>query len=95
MPVEGFPARARFDAFAALTDGLGTGIIDLVVRQLETDAELTAQSRELTFPDPLHVVNMRFRFRELSFPAAGSYLFVLLVDGEEIATRRVRVYLAT
>src|SRR5947207_1192693 len=64
MPVEGFPARTRFDAFAALTDGLGTGIIDLIVTRMETDKEIGVQSRELTFPDPLHMVHLRFRFRE-------------------------------
>jgi hypothetical protein len=82
----------RFDLFAALTDGLGQGAVDLAITRLETDEEIAAQSMELTFPDPLHVINLRFRFRELSFPAPGSYVFALLVNGDEIAQRRVQVY---
>ncbi|MCI0463325.1 MAG: hypothetical protein L0Z62_40780 [Gemmataceae bacterium] len=92
VAVEHFPGAPRFDVFAALTDGLGAGIIDLVVIRLDTDEQIEAQSMEFTFPDPLKVVNLRFRFRRLTFPAPGTYVFALHVDGEEIAHRRVRVY---
>jgi hypothetical protein len=95
MAVEHFPSgRSRFDVFAALTDGLGSGTIDLVAIRMETDEQVYAQSTNLNFPHPLQVVNLRFRVRRLSFPAAGSYLFTLLADGEEIAHRRIRVYQA-
>src|SRR5438874_1327412 len=84
----GFPSvPQRFDLFAALTDGLGQGAVDLVVDRLEPEERITAHSLELSFPNPLHVVNLRFRFRELSFPAAGPYIFALQVDGDEIAQR--------
>jgi hypothetical protein len=88
-----FPsAPQRFDFFAALTDGLGQGDIDLVVDRLDPEERIAHHSLELSFPDPLHVINLRFRFRELSFPAAGSYVFALQVDGDEIAQRRVQVH---
>jgi hypothetical protein len=44
------------------------------------------------FPDPLRVINLRFRVRQLIFDVAGTYLFALLLDNQEIAARRVRVY---
>jgi hypothetical protein len=95
IAVEQFPSgRVRFDVFAALTDGLGSGTIDLVAIRMDTDQQVYGQSAQLNFPNPLQVVNLRFRVRQLSFPAPGSYLFTLLADGEEIAHRRIRVYQA-
>ena len=82
----------RFDVFVALTNGIGDGVIDLVVIRLETEEQIAAQSMECSFRDPLHVTNVRFRFRQISLPAAGEYLVALLVDGNQKAQRRVRVY---
>jgi hypothetical protein len=88
----GFPTvPQRFDLYAALTDGLGQGAVDLVVDRLEPEERIWNQRMELSFPDPLRVINLRFRFRQLSFPAPGSYVFALQVGGEEIAQRRVQV----
>lgn len=93
IAVDGFPSGPqRFDLFAALTDGIGEGVIDLVVYGIDGDQQLHAQSMELAFPDPFQIINLRFRFRQLSFPAGGAYLFTLLVEGEEIAHRRLQVH---
>jgi hypothetical protein len=90
-----FPSTPRpFDVFAALTDGQGHVALDLVVSEIETEEQLSAQSLEQDFPDPLQVVNVRFRFRALSFPAAGNYLFELLAEGESICHRRLVVRLS-
>jgi hypothetical protein len=94
IAVDGFPSDAqRFDAFAALTDGLGDSTIDLIAIHLDTDRQVYAQSAEFRFVDPLTVVNLRFRVRQCSFPSAGAYVFALVVDGEEVAQRRIQVYL--
>jgi hypothetical protein len=82
----------RFDVFAALTDGFGDVTMVLSVRHLDTDREIYSQTLVVRFPDPLRVVNLRFRVRQLTFDAAGTYLFALAVDDEEVAARRVRVY---
>ena len=96
MAVEGFPSGPQtLDVFAALTDGLGDGTIQLSVTELATDEEIYVQTAELRFPDPLRVVNLCLRVRSLWFAVPGEYLFTLSVDGEEIATRRVRVYSST
>ncbi len=95
VAIDHFPSVAqRFDVFAALTDGLGDATIDVVVTHLETERQIYAQSMQFRFPDPLKVINLRFRVRTCSFPEAGTYLFSLCVDGEEIAQRRLLVYLA-
>ena len=88
-----FPtASQRFDIFAALTDGLGDVKMILRVVHLDTNQEIYTQEMTITFPDPLQVVNLRFRVRQLIYEAAGTYLFALTADDEEIAARRVRVH---
>lgn len=94
IATDGFPtAPQKFDIFAALTDGLGDVTITLNVVHLETDQEIYGQTMTLTFPDPIRVVNLRFRVRRLIFEVPGSYVFALNVGDNEIAARRVRVYL--
>jgi hypothetical protein len=93
VAVDGFPtAPQRFDVFAALTDGQGDVTITLTVVHLETDQEIYTQRVRVEFPDPLRVINLRFRVRQLIYGTAGTYLFALTVDNQEIAARRVRVY---
>jgi hypothetical protein len=59
---------------------------------MELDEVTFTQTMVARFADPLEIVNLRFRVRRLSFDIAGTYLFALLVDDQEIAARRVRVY---
>src|SRR5205809_6007904 len=88
-----FPtAPQRFDIFAALTDGVGHVTMTVRVARLESNEEIYSQEMNVVFPDPLKVVNLRFRVTQLTFDTHGTYLFSLDVDGEEIAARRVRVY---
>ena len=98
IAVDGFPtAPQRFDIFAALTDGMGSVTITLSVVHLETDEEVYAQRMTVKFPDPLQIVNVRIRLRQLAFESPGTYLFALMAANsegvdEEIAARRVKVY---
>jgi hypothetical protein len=93
LAVEGFPSSPqRFSAFATLTNGRGEGIIKLVANRLDTGEQIYEQEYSLRFPDPLLVVNVNLRVRTISFPVAGRYEFVLLVDNEPIAQRTLRVY---
>jgi hypothetical protein len=82
----------RFDIFAALTDGLGDVRMTLTVEHLDTNQEIYSQHITVRFSDPFQVVNLRLRIRHLIYPAAGTYLFALTADGEEVAARRIRVY---
>jgi hypothetical protein len=93
IAVDGFPSGPqRFDAFVALTDGLGTGTLELEVTDANTGNQVYVKRVQLTCPDPLRVINLRLRIRQCSFPTSGEYLFTLLVDGNEIVHRRIRVY---
>jgi hypothetical protein len=93
MPVDSFPTQPqRFDIFAALTDGVGDVTIRLSVVHLETNEEIYWRTMNVGFPDPLKLVNLRFRIRQLTFQVPGTYLFSLIIADQEIAARRVRVY---
>ena len=88
-----FPSVPQnLDVFASLTNGHGDVVLDLQVIRLATDEQINGQSIEVTFPDPLTVFNLRFRFRQLSFPEPGDYLFQLSCDGDVICHRRIHVY---
>ena len=82
----------RFDLFAAFTDGLGDVRMVLSIVHLDTNEEIYTQEMTVSFPDPLRVVNLRFRVRQLIYEAAGTYLFALTADDHDIAARRVHVY---
>ncbi|GEM_PF-3421386 len=98
IAVDGFPTGSqRFDLFAAFTDGLGSVRMSLSVVHLETGEEVYGQRMTVKFPDPLQIVNVRIRIRQLAFESPGTYLFALTAansegDDEEIAARRVKVY---
>jgi len=82
----------RFDALAALTNGLGDVTMNLSVVHLDTNQEIYTQTLRANFPDPLRVVNVRFRMRTFVYPAAGTNLHALTVDDEEIGARRILAY---
>jgi hypothetical protein len=98
----GFPTdRVPFSLFCSLTDGLGKGRIRLEVSRLlpddvEPDQEnvLYVRDEELVCPGRHAIVHSVFRIRDLSFPEEGVYQFPLSIDGEWIASRRLRVYLS-
>jgi uncharacterized protein DUF6941 len=88
-----FPSEpVIFSVFVPLMDGSGTGTIELVAVRLETDDQIYLQRGEITFPHRFAVINTHFRVTKIRFPAPGSYAFMLLVDGDLIAQRRVHVY---
>jgi hypothetical protein len=88
-----FPALAPpFSVVAPLTDGLGDATADLVVVALSTGDEAYTFRSQLHFPDKLAEVLYHARLRQCSFPAPGDYQFTLLIDGEWVAQRRVRIH---
>jgi hypothetical protein len=88
-----FPSTPRpFCVFAALTDGLGEGTLELTITHLASDEEILRLQRTINFPNRFMDVQVLFRLSEVSFPEEGIYLFSLSVDEDTIAQRRVRVY---
>jgi hypothetical protein len=95
-----FPTeRQRFEVFTVLTDGLGDLELTLHVIHMDTDQEVYTQHLRVNFPDPLKVVNLRIKVRNLIYEVPGTYLFSLTVDDQiltdddkELAGRRVQVY---
>ena len=93
LAMDNFPGVAPpFSVVATLTDGLGTGIITLAVTLLDTGEEIYRQEREFVFPEMLQEATYQARLRKFSFPSPGLYQFTLLVDGEWVAHRRLKVH---
>ncbi len=97
--VEQFPSDSqRFSVLSVLTDAQGDGRGKLAVYRLDEhwlrQEEIYATEHTIRFPDRFAVVNLNLRVRTIRFPASASYEFVLFVDADEVAHRRVRVYQA-
>jgi hypothetical protein len=89
-----FPkAPQPFCVFSTLTDAQGEGMVELSVTRLETDEEIYAVRRTLGFADRVTDLSVLYRIGNCVFPARGAYLFTILVDGEWIAHRRIRLEL--
>jgi hypothetical protein len=80
-----------FCVYTSLTGGHDTGELELAVTNLQTDEEVFALRRPLTFPDRLTKVSVLFRLNNCRFPAEGFYLMTLLMDGEWVAQLRFQV----
>jgi hypothetical protein len=87
-------APAPFCIFSVLTDGLGDGTMELVLTRLDTGEELYAYRVPVHFHHKLAEVRCPIRVRKCLFPAAGHYLFTLLVDREWVAQRHFEVYMS-
>jgi hypothetical protein len=87
-----FPfTAAPFCVFAPLIGAQGEGNVELVMTRLQTDQELFSVHRLLGFRDRLREIAVLFRLKNCVFPAAGVYLFTILVDGEWMAQPRLHV----
>jgi hypothetical protein len=90
---ESFPlVPLPFCVYSSLIGGLGEASIELTVTHLESDREVLALQRSTNFPSRFTEVQVIFRVASCQFPEPGSYQFTLLVDGEWVAHRRVRLY---
>jgi hypothetical protein len=87
-----FPALAQpFSAFALLTDGQGDARITLSVSQLQTQEAVYRREMVGLFTDKLAELRVHFRVSQCPFPAPGWYQVTLLVDGDWVAQRLIRV----
>jgi hypothetical protein len=88
-----FPAvLPPFFVYAALTDGVGRGTLELVFSRLETDEDVFSYRKQISLRDQLSVLHVKLRVRNCPIPASGVYQFALLVDGMLVAQRQLRVY---
>jgi hypothetical protein len=76
---------------AAFRDGLGSARIELVVTHADSDEEVYSYRGTIQFPDRLTEVRAIVRINNCSFPRPGRYQFTLLIDGEWVAQRQIRV----
>jgi hypothetical protein len=92
LSVDAFPSPPQsFYVFAALTGGLGDGIIQSLAHRLDTFEEIYSVERQDHFPDRLVEVRVLFRVSKCSFPVPGQYQFSLRIDQGLIAQCRLQV----
>jgi len=93
LAVESFPSDPqRFSVFSSLIDGEGRGRIEVTITSDESGEMIHTLRSGISIPDRLTAVNAAFRLRRVQFPESGVYSIHLLIDGELIAQRRIRVY---
>src|SRR5947208_4128142 len=81
--LEQFPmVLPPFSVHAVLSDGSGSGTLELILSRLETDEEVFSYRRPITFADQLTEVRVRLRISSCAIPAPGYYQLTLLVDGQ-------------
>lgn len=82
LGMDSFPTPPeRVCLFAALTDGLGEGTIDLLITRLETGEVIASNRSRVRFVDRLSTLRLMFRLKVL-FPAPGKYQFAIWLDGQ-------------
>jgi len=80
-----------FVLFATLTGGTGKGILEVIVNRMKDVEEVFTQSAPVEFHDRFGRVRVILRIRDLTFPDSGDYEFSLLIDGEPVASTRLRL----
>lgn len=79
--------------FLALTEGYGQLNLKMRCAAAESDVEIFATESNVSFPDPLTVLEINLGFRGCSFPNAGEYRFQLFADGTLLCERKFRITL--
>jgi hypothetical protein len=77
--------------FLALTEGYGAMQLKLRCAAAESDNELFATESQISFPNPLAVLEINLGFRGCSFPRVGEYRFQLFADGTPLCERKFRI----
>jgi hypothetical protein len=81
--------QARMSVFVALTSTRGEKQVELVLKKDEQN--ILKLGGKAIFPDPNHVVELIFNFRNCVFPEQGKYSFEVYADGEYIFERQFNV----
>jgi hypothetical protein len=80
--------------FISVTEG--TGKLEGELRLLnakEIDKFLVALKGPMVFQNPRHTNNLVFEFQNITFPEPGEYIFEMLIENQQIGTRRFSVNL--
>jgi hypothetical protein len=83
-----FPAKhPMLQVYVALTNGHGSYKADLRIQNVDENKIIMNLEAELTFANPLYVVEINFGLQGLKFDKPGKYSFQVLCDGEPIGSR--------
>jgi hypothetical protein len=77
--------------FVALTEGHGEQMIHLRCVKASSNEELFDTETEVSFPDPLSVVEVNFGLCGCEFPEVGEYRFQLFANDSLLCERKFHV----
>jgi hypothetical protein len=88
-----FPSPpASFTVFATLFDGMGEGLLQLTITNLQPNALVHRYRRWFAFPDNrLLPVNLEIKIRQCIFPSPGRYALELSFDSQSVSERTLQV----
>ena len=88
-----FPTSPQqFTVYAAVTDGVGEGVLRLAVTRLETGDTIYRYSRWVAFSaDRLSPLHLEIKVRCCVFPAPGRYALELSFDGQSVNDRPLKI----
>ena len=90
--VDAIPSPSQpFTVSCLLADGVGDMTVTLFVTHLSTSHTLVNKSWKIRFSDPLEERWLHIKLKALMFPLAGKYEFLLLMDGEWLASKTVYI----
>ena len=76
--------------FASLTDGEGTGELELVINSFDSNETIFSLQRKIVLEHRLAIANAFGNLPPLVFPHSGVFGFLLFVDGELTTIRHIR-----
>jgi hypothetical protein len=85
-------ARRKFTVYAALYDGMGEGIMDLLITRLETEQDIYYYEKWYAFPGRGVLAHVDMPVTKCGFPAPGRYAFKLRFDQRDVTQRLVDIY---
>ena len=81
------PLLKRFTVYGTLLNGVGEGLLELVVMQLHTERDIYKRSFWYAYPDQMPFNLLEMKVNRCPFPAFGRYRVSLRIDRNEIAYR--------
>jgi hypothetical protein len=93
--VPAFPSPPQsFLVFAALIGGIGDATMKVKIERLDSLEEVYSRSRVVHFQGRLTELQTTLQVDNCRFPVFGKYQITLLVDGDWVAHRQLRLALA-
>ena len=87
------PLLKPFTVYGTLFNGVGEGLMELVVMNMATERDVYQYSKRYTYPDRRLFNLLEIKVTKCRFKVAGRYIISLRIDQDEIAYHYLDVLL--